>query len=542
MTVSLKEKNGIEMIQQGRIDFYIPLKFETSLNYEGLCSKLSGLVKKSIDNHLSGIQSDLHDAWDSVQDNMYTEQHGKLPFRRAVEKWNRDRREAKRVHSSRENDDTCFELSPTDRGMKLTMNPGEMLAYKSRCELLEKEQEKSETIYGAGFVCSQCRYVLWPIRIELNSGEFVWLNAIMFVFENLMGILKLELPLKNVSSQPLMDYDYDSYIKGVDDKWGVIPKGCELTIKALRSAYVQKFANEISLKIIAQETMLRNIILVRFDNMPKQVHSIPVEVQEDLFRIIAAPVPNLGCTSYRQEARNFIEKQSWGNHNVKYILSPTGGCLSIVDMALVEWLSALYKEKYKVDELNTGDLEIVGTSVIEDSCINVEFALVIPLLKFLNSVYVYHMKCFKPQEMHEVQRKYNQNIMFISKLQEYCYGSASEQVETFERLMPYYLKESTTTEKIKALDCIIADDERQRYDKLQSFLSIGGLVMALVFGLPAIYETIRIIRGFCTFLPNDIPVLTITNTSVGVWIVLIVVLLVRICRSRKICKKANLLL
>ena len=540
--MSLKEKNGIEMIQQGRIDFYIPLKFETSLNYEGLCSKLSGLVKKSIDNHLSGIQSDLHDAWDSVQDNMYTEQHGKLPFRRAVEKWNRDRREAKRVHSSRENDDTCFELSPTDRGIKLTMNPGEMLAYKYRCELLEKEYEQSKKIYGEGFVGSQSRYILWPLRVQLNNGEFVWLHAILFVFDNLMGVLKIELPLKNVSSQPLKDYNYNAYIKGVDDKWGVIPKDCELTIKALRNAYLQKLIDKIGLKDIAQEKMVENIILIRFDNTPKQIHSIPVEVQEDLFRIIAAPVPNLACTSYRQEARDFIEKQSWGNHNVKYILSPTGGCLSIVDMALVEWLTALYKEKHKVDELNTDDLEIVGTSIIEDSCINAEFALVIPMLKSLNSAYVYYMKSFKPEEMHKIQRKYNQNIMFISKLQEYCYGSASEQVETFERLMPYYLKETTTTEKLKALDCIIADDERQRYDKLQSFLSIGGLVMALVFGLPAIYETIKIIRGFCTFLPNDIPVLTITNTSVGVWIILIVVLLVRICRSRRICKKAQLLL
>lgn len=540
--MSLKEKNGIEMIQQGRIDFYIPLKFETSLNYDGLCSKFAGLLNKSIDNHISGIQSDMQDANESAQDKAYTDHYGRLPFKRAIKKRKRDRREAKRTHSLRKNDDSYFEISQTDRGTKITMNPGELLAYKNRCKLLEKELESGETIYGRGFVGSQSRYILWPIRVQLNSGEFVWIHAILYVFENLMGILKLELPIKNVSSHPLMAYNHDAYIKEIDDKWGIVPKDCELTIKALRSAYIQKLVNDISTKIIAQETMLINVILVRYDNMPKQINSIAAEVQEELFRIIAAPVPTRACTSYRQDARGFIEKQSWGNHNTKYILSPTGGCLSIVDKALLDWMLTFYKEQYKRDELDNSDVEIVGNSLIEDTCINAEFALVIPLLKFLNSAYVYRMKCFKPEDMHEVQRKYNQNIMFIAKLQEYCYGSASEQVETFEKLMPFYLKEKNTNEKLKALDCIIADDERQRYDKLQSFLSFGGLVMALVFGLPAIYETIKIIRGFCTFLPNDIPVLTITNTSVGVWIFLIVVLFVRICCSRKIHKKAHLLL
>lgn len=540
--MGLKEKNGIEMIQQGRIDFYIPLTFETSFSYEELCGELADLLNKSIDNHLSGIQSVLQDAKEYAQDKVYTDHYGKLPFKRAIKKWKRERREAKRTHSSRKNDGSYLEISQTGRGTKTTMNPGEVLAYKNRCKLLEKELEQGEIIYGRGFIGSQNRYILWPIRVQLNSGEFVWLHAIMYVFENLMGILKIELPLKNVSSEPLMAYNYDAYIKGIDDKWGIVPPDCELTIKALRSAYVQKLVDKISLKIVTQETMLRNIILVRFDNIPKQIYSIPAEVQEELFRIIAAPVPTRTCTSYRQDARDFVEKQSWGNHNTKYILSPTGGCLSIVDKALVDWMMTFYKEHFKRVELDNNDVEIIGTSMIEDTCINAEFALVIPLLKFLNSAYVYRMKCFKPEEMHEVQRKYNQNIMFIAKLQEYCYGSASEQVETFEKLMPYYLKEKNTNEKIKALDCIIADDERQRYDKLQSFLSLGGLVMALVFGLPAIHETIKIIRGLCTFLPSDVPVLTITNASVGVWAVLIMVLLIRICRSRKIPKKVNLLL
>lgn len=89
--------------------------------------------------------------------------------------------------------------------------------------------------------------------------------------------------------------------------------------------------------------------------------------------------------------------------------------------------------------------------------------------------------------------------MFIPELQEFCYGSVSEQVEAFEKLMPYYLKEKIVTEKMQSIDRILADEESQRYEKLNNFISIVGLIMASVFGLPAIYDTFKILRGLCTF-------------------------------------------
>ena len=138
-------------------------------------------------------------------------------------------------------------------------------------------------------------------------------------------------------------------------------------------------------------------------------------------------------------------------------------------------------------------------------------------------------------------KKYNLNLMFISKLQEFCYGSASEQVEVFEKLMPYYLKEKIVTEKMQSIDRLLTDEESQRYEKLNNFISIVGLIMASVFGLPAIYDTFKILRGLCVFITYNIPLLTIENTSFGVWILLIIVLIVKIFRSRKISRKNTML-
>ena len=107
--------------------------------------------------------------------------------------------------------------------------------------------------------------------------------------------------------------------------------------------------------------------------------------------------------------------------------------------------------------------------------------------------------------------------------------------------MPYYLKEKIVTEKMQSIDCLLTDEESQRYEKLNNFISIVGLIMASVFGLPAIYDTFKILRGLCVFITYNIPLLTIENTSFGVWILLIIVLIVKIFRSRKISRKNTML-
>lgn len=113
--------------------------------------------------------------------------------------------------------------------------------------------------------------------------------------------------------------------------------------------------------------------------------------------------------------------------------------------------------------------------------------------------------------------------MYISELQEGCFGTVSAQIETFEKVMPYYLKEKITTDKLNAIDCIIADEEAKKQEALQNVIGFGGLLIAALFGLPAIYETISIIRRMCTFIRWDIPFFTIESFSIFVWVIIVCV-------------------
>lgn len=213
---------------------------------------------------------------------------------------------------------------------------------------------------------------------------------------------------------------------------------------------------------------------------------------------------------------------SWGEGSFKYITNTTGGCLSLSDESIIEAEKEYYRGHWEVPELTNEHIEIIIQSIIRDLCINVEFALTILLLKRLNASYIYKQKIARPNEMQSVQRLYRLNLMYISELQEYCFGTVSEQVAAFEKMMPFYLKEDIVATKMGAIDKLLADIDTQRQSNIQKSMDIGGFVMALIFGLPAIYETLSIFRNALDSFVTDIPIVSLENVSISIWLLLIV--------------------
>ena len=95
-------------------------------------------------------------------------------------------------------DGTTIALDFGESGFKMNIIPGEMTAFSRRTEKLEIEYASSKKIYGEKFTAYQRQCVLLPLLVQLNSGGSVWLSAIVFLYANGMGVLKLELPLVDV--------------------------------------------------------------------------------------------------------------------------------------------------------------------------------------------------------------------------------------------------------------------------------------------------------------------------------------------------------
>lgn len=511
------EQQGIDKIQCGRIDFYIPLMFETKYSFEDICKKVNSGLDKDITGHYSAIQQD-------AQDYLANKEDKKKSIVQRVKRFIRDRRKNKRHVISRENMNNVIKVGTTDKGIIIELTLEEMETYHDKRNKLIDMYDKYKEIYGLKFTNTQDIFVLLPLHIQLNNGEYVWLNAVLFVFRNKMGILKLELPLSNVSSQPLMEHDYNAYIKNIEIPWLIDMQIQENTIECICEEYKNRFIKNAGISVRGVGDAFRNVLLSDFDGMPKQIGNISNKVMVDLYRIIAAPVTKLDCTSYEKEAQEYIKEHQWVKHNSKYICSTTGACLSITDIAFRDYFLGMYKQDCGIDECEEQEKKIIYESVANNLCLNAEYAIVIMVLKYLNAKYFYESLLKKPQAMHDVKKKYNINVMYLSELQEGCFGTVSEQIESFEKAMPYYLKENITAGKLRAIDDILADEEAKRQESLQNVIGFGGLAMAALFGLPAIYETVSIIRQACTFIKSDIPIFTIANFSVFVWSVVLFVL------------------
>ena len=115
-------------------------------------------------------------------------------------------------------------------------------------------------------------------------------------------------------------------------------------------------------------------------------------------------------------------------------------------------------------------------------------------------------------------------------------GSVSEQTEFFEKRMCHYFKQEIMERKLIAIDSILRDEEKKKREEFQDFIAIGGLMLNIAIGLPAINDTIAVIREVFAFWPYNVPIITMENVSLFLWLVFNGFILIKIVKERMLNK------
>src|SRR5699024_2229934 len=100
----------------------------------------------------------------------------------------------------------------------------------------------------------------------------------------------------------------DSYIKDVKNMCKLEDFNVKPNFSSLARFYLDSLCKDFKLDIIKYNNEVKNRILVDFEGSPKHINSIPNEVQEELFRIVSAPVPTRSNTSYLSDAKEYTTK------------------------------------------------------------------------------------------------------------------------------------------------------------------------------------------------------------------------------------------
>ena len=476
----MKQKKKSMNIGYGEIDIFYPIKFETKLSYDELVSVIekSGIIltNEIVDNKLEAVE---------------------LPL-------------------------------------------GEKERLYNRIENFEMEDKKAQEYYGNIFMESRQRFLLLPLRAEICNGKWVWLFATLYIFKNAMGILRLELPLLDVDSELLKNNDLDAYIKKLCyfDNNNFLKIS---TFEEVKELYLASIYQKCRLSFIAfGAAMLPHIILIDFEGCPYNVKKIEVDVQEELFRIVSAPVADAPYTTYADEAKEYVNANTWGTHNIRCIIKTTGGCLSFIDKTVQEFWIEQHRKITK-SKMTRDEYVDMGMQFVREVHWGTEFPLVILILKRMNLLDDIYKKSILDDLKGEKKKRYArqlkyehlQNNVFISMMQEECCGTISEQCAEFERLMPYYTLKELTGAKQEALNEILKEKELEKQERFQNFISIGSLMLSFVFGLPGIRETVSVLRSMCIWCKSDIPHVSINGISFGIWIFLNVAILFGIRNSHK---------
>lgn len=518
------QDSNTKKIAYGELHFYYPFKFDNKYSYTQIHKKIEKSPLLFTDEYqqkvIDSLGYSLVETFNDIKKEFEASSSLNNPCILKMSDYQKYK-SMKCAPMSINPDDILLEIESGESSIKFYIKDADLELLNQRIIRLQEEYDISLKFYGHNFTNRQDRFLLLPLKIELENGKFTWLYPLIYLFENNMGILKLELPIFDSCIEPLLENDYDRFLTKIINKWNIKNYNSETTLSSIQNFYLSNLLDDIKIDMVSYSNELKNIILIDFDGRPQHINSIPNDVKEDLFRIICAPVPSRNNTTYSKDADEYLKNHSWGGHGVKYIAKSTGGCLSFIDKTISDYVSDDYKTETKTSVLTPfNDYYNLCNKLARDLCVNVEFALIIILLKKTNESNDYFNKIASMKKLSDTRIEYNKNILFISELQENCYGSVSEQTALLEKMMPHYFKHEITSAKKIAIDNILQQNEKEKNERFQNYISTGGLILTLIFGLPSLYETLTIFRKLFSFYPYNIPYLTLENTSIILWLTL----------------------
>jgi hypothetical protein len=388
--------------------------------------------------------------------------------------------------------------------------------------LMCQKYEVSKEIYGDVYCDFHERYFLLPVKIYLDNDEEIWVIPELIVFSNLMGFIKVPVPLPKIDKKKFIENRSDEYVSkatllkvdGVEEFSGI-----DKTI-----LYFLKLLNlETSANMRQLSNSFKHIILIDYEGAPSRMDKVSNDIKKEIFMILCAPVPEHEGLSRRKEISDFVSNQCYSTPIVNYYLKTNGGCLSLLSKSALDGIM----KNMKGTEIYCDDLRY--SKIASEIDLNAEFAIMLNILDAENSNNYFRKRVINGEGMAHDKILYNENVIFMNELVEYCYGSVFEQVEAFRNKMPIYHKTSIREKKSKAIDAIIKEKEYIEKDKFQRNISVFSVAFVVIFGLPVINDSLELLSDALNV--SNIPNFSTSVCSLIIWVSVIIFVTVRLMRK-----------
>lgn len=508
----MRTVHDITKIHNGAVYYYTGFKIETTLGFNKLCESINEKIEVVFSEYINGermrLQKCMNDALSEAQIHHIISVTGYDELcdkeKDALKEIDREAPRAKYI-----------EVTPTEKGIKFSLIT-ELDEYLETCnQRRNSDFDHNGSVYGSEYVGSYIEFILPPFEVELVTGERELLESSLLLFKNNTAIIRTALSLKEVETDQLYEHAIDDYIVAITNPYRlpIVPEST--TLSAVNTSYALFLFTMKKVSAILGLADIKNLVIAKPSTRFKHLEEASDKVKEDIYRIISAPVPEWEGISLKREIDELFNKRCYSLSGINYILNNMNFCLSIADGYLVDEATTKYGEEY------------ISKNFVTDIRNGAEFALCILLLKCVNNRYSFHKRATELQQTEKIRKEYNENVIFIDNLQSDAWGSAREQVEAFEGMMAFFLDSKNIKEKMDAINSIFEGERNRRIISLQNTLSFIGIAVTLIFGLPAICETLKMINRLI-FNGSQIPENVGIFYSLIIWIILLFLLVAAI--------------
>lgn len=518
------------VVKSGQLDYYLPFYIWTDDDADSVCRKIASGLSSAATEYAAKIRNGMEQTIESTN-LLSNSRYSHCSFSSKAHLFHNKFKTRKKQIETITRENTIINIEPTESGLCFEFIPKYIAKYNERLEQLKAEESRIARIYGDIYSQSHERIVLPPFDVILRNEESVWVSAILYIFANKMAILKLELPLVNIPFTLLQEENTDHLIKQISPPPGIQFDSKNASLENIGDSYFRTIKSFTKITEYQINKPLTNIILTHYDDQPENLQQLSEDMLIELYRIVAAPVQlSVGnLQQIRDDANRYLESHYSGDNFIRYYFGTAGNCLSVIDTTTLDDIESRAR---KLDlSIDTREIEYNATS---SAYVNLEFSLIVLMLKTLNGTSCFSGKCLGRKEYVRAQQEYNQSRIFIAHIQESCFGSVSEQVALVESMMPYYRKKEIEDEKLLSLDQIILEERAHKIETHQHTISAIGVVLAGAIGLPTIIDSLKILRRFALpFFAQNIPILTIEGVGITLWLALILILLLCTIKKRQ---------
>lgn len=381
-------------------------------------------------------------------------------------------------------------------------------------EYLDKLADFSDMQYaglqneaGFNFVNEQDRFLLIPLKVTLLDNSIHYISIHFYLFKNLMGIFKFDIPIENKDFSFFADNESEDFVKKIElEGYNLEFSGFNESIPFLARELFPKEA-----KILTSE-IVTFTYLIDYEGNKNLQRNLTDDFVKDIYAWLRHPISEYALNnSHKDEMEKTVNDQRYKLSNVNYFLNDAGGGLVMLDKKDHDYYQV------QIEDNNINHNQRYEDIITSNLMIMNEFAILLILMEKINNniPYFYTTHGFKGGDA-----KYLENIIYFSNLKEGIkLNSIIEQTIAFEKRMNFYLNDSFVKARLRANNKLEELKDNKAKEDFNSILAIGGSIISFTFGLPSITETIKIIRGIIP-VNTDVPYITIENTSFIIWLAL----------------------